>query len=121
MTARIELIPVRRDLAEEIAAEAEGALCDAAETLCAEALTTLDRYGIGEGELAHSLSVQADPSSGETLVVASAPHARFVEFGTVNAPARPFLGLALETLRASLTRAVADRLAAVLGRNGPLP
>lgn len=42
--------------------------------------------------------------------IAYAPHAHFVEFGTVKMPAEPSLGPALESERGTATQAMVDRL-----------
>lgn len=110
---RIEGTAISLDVLADAEAAAAAAVSDAAQAMREEALNALERYGIGHGALADSLTVEED--DGDSLVVAAAPHARFVEFGTTHIPPRPFLTLALDSLRGPLTRSIADRIAAALG------
>lgn len=95
---------------------ADEAAHEAAGILQAGAVDALARYGLEDSALAASIDVEV----GETgaLVTANAEYARFVEFGTRAKPARPFLGPALEGLRASLTTQIAGRIAEVLATFG---
>jgi HK97 gp10 family phage protein len=50
------------------------------------------------------------PANKKGQKIARAPHAHFVEFGTVNMPAEPFLGPALKNNQREALDAMADRL-----------
>lgn len=59
------------------------------------------------GALENSIETRVDPRTLTVTVEATAPHAAFVEYGTVHQAARPFMTPALEENRA----AVADDVA----------
>jgi HK97 gp10 family phage protein len=50
-----------------------------------------------------------------------APHAHFVEFGTVNMPAEPFLRPAFDQEKGAAAQAIADRLSARIAKVKPKP
>ena len=80
------------------------ALQQGGERIAADARANVSR---DTGELAGSISVEADPASLSVRVTASAPHAADVEFGNSRREERPFLRPALERNRAGITRDVA--------------
>lgn len=68
------------------------------------------------GELRGSIDVRTEHEGLHVIVHADAPHAHLLEFGTVKAPARPFMLPAYKKHRRSIQRAVRRELRAVLGK-----
>lgn len=56
------------------------------------------------GDLLNSYSVMTDPATGDVVIVTSARHWAFVEYGTAqHGDAQPHVAPAIETVRAALT------------------
>lgn len=69
---------------------------------------------VDTGELRDSIRAEGglwrgagDSRPAEVEVVATAPHATFIELGTVKAPAQPFLAPAVESVRGEFQDAIA--------------
>lgn len=107
---RVDVTKLSPEALENIGAAAGEAAREAAEAVQIEARQMLARYGLEDSVLAERLTVETG-NAGATFVVADADSSRFVEFGTRTQPARPFLGSALESLRAALTTQIAGRIA----------
>ena len=66
------------------------------------------------GELENSIETTVDPRTLTATVEASAPHAAFVEYGTVHQVAQPFMTPALEENRAAVADDVAKAVTEAL-------
>ena len=95
VSVRLNLSKLRRVIAGEQAAIDRGARAYAqAVADLAEQLAPFET-----GELRDSIHVEEGDRPGSYRVVASAPHAAFVEFGTHKMPAQPFLNPAAQRVR----------------------
>lgn len=72
------------------------------------------RAPVRTGALRDSITPVPDPESGFARVTAQAPHAGYVEFGTSDTPAQPFLRPAADSSRSGVIAAIAAALARVL-------
>ena len=91
---------LRRDLARiprQVAEAAQTAVMAAADAVADDART---QAPVLTGALRDSITVQTDEP--DVVVDARADYAGYVEFGTSDAPAQPFLGPAVETERTKL-------------------
>lgn len=91
-----EFLASMKKLEAQILENIEEALEDSANNLVEKAR---ERVPVKTGDLRDSIKVQKGEGDLNYLVQASAPHARFIEFGSLKTPARPFLGPAVEESR----------------------
>ncbi len=96
-----------KDLKVKIHETIETALESGAENIADRAR---ERVPIKNGLLRESITAQKGGSNLNFLVEAKAPHARFVEYGTLKTPARPFFWPAFEEgkglLRVGIIKAI---------------
>jgi HK97 gp10 family phage protein len=71
---------------------------------------------VDTGALRASIRVEGTEGSRRRRVVAGAPHARFVEYGTVTNPAQPFMTPAAEAI--DVRREVRNEVQALIRRRG---
>lgn len=113
MTTRIEGSALA-DIAAHLEPVLEAALDDAAVRVRSEA----QALAPGSGALRASIEIVAGADPLTTRVVAGAPYAKFVEFGTRHVAARPFLHPALALEKPRLVAALSAALAGALSRLG---
>jgi HK97 gp10 family phage protein len=94
-----------RALGQSYAQAAPHAIQEAAELVAETAKALAPKR---TGKLAGSIEVVADHDGAS--VVAEAPYASFVEFGTLKKPARPFLGPALRSQKGEVLRRLIEAL-----------
>lgn len=125
---------LKADMALKIARSATGAAAQVVKKAAVRNIETSP--SIDEGDLKRNVIVKRLPPKQTTLTsehvvtvrgrgkkakkgfVAGAPHAHMVEFGTVNMPAEPFLGPALERNVTKATEAMRKRLEARIIKAG---
>ncbi len=102
------------DMQERVSEAVAAALEEAAQLVAESARQKCPR---DSGSLAASIQatgVMTSPQGGTVRVVAAAPHADFVEYGTANSPAQPFLYPALaenqDAIRSLVASAVKEAM-----------
>lgn len=98
-------------LSKDIEAQALAALAEGAQAVADTARSLAPKR---TGELQSSIRV-VEGDDGVT-VEATAPHAAFVEFGTLKQPARPFLAPALAACRPAIVERVARAVRAAIAK-----
>jgi len=86
-------------LEQDVTKAAAGALKEGAEAVAEAARDRVRAQTDGSGELEDSIRVVPSVDGLSVRVEATAPHASYVEYGTVDQPAQPFLTPAVEENR----------------------
>jgi HK97 gp10 family phage protein len=113
---RVQVIGVDAAIAKFLAlGKVSDAAVEAGEKAGAEDVLTgaQARVPVDTGNLRDSLTTASDPEGG-TLVGTEVDYAVFVEYGTSDTPAQPFLRPALDAEQADVTSAIATALNAAI-------